>query len=297
MGLTILDHQQNPVKHGRLRLSTGVRLHYYTAGNGPAVLLQHGIPKTSYYWRKVLAYLSPHYTCIVPDMRGIGDSTHPDSGYSMAIVADDLAELMKELGHEKYHVIGEDWGAAAVYQLAARYRDRVLSLVFQEMLLPGFGLEEWATFDSSHPETHLWHVAFYSVRDVPELLITGREREYFTWFIKNEAYDPTSIPDDAIEEYVAKASQPGGLRSLFNIYRETEANVRDNKNAAEKKLTLPVLAIGSKDFIGSEVRTQMENVCEKGVVTYKELNFGHQLAEECPEQLAKIYLEFLDRKD
>ena len=128
---------------------------------------------------------------------------------------------------------------------------------------------------------------------MPELVITGREREYFTWFIKNEAYDPTSIPDDAIEEYVAKVSQPGGLRSLFNIYWETEANVRENKKSAEKKLTLPVLAIGSKDFIGAEVKSQMEAVCQKESVTYKELDFGHQLAEECPEQLARLFLNFL----
>lgn len=83
--------------------------------------------------------------------------------------------------------------------------------------------------------------SFYYVRDVPELLITGREREYFTWythiirawysiarhpvganddpfrFIKNEAYAPTGIDDDAIDEYVSKFSQPGGLRSMFNI--------------------------------------------------------------------------------
>jgi hypothetical protein len=52
--------------------------------------------------------------------------------------------------------------------------------VFQEILLPGFGLEEWAQLSPERPETHLWHVAFYYVRDVPELLITGREREYFT---------------------------------------------------------------------------------------------------------------------
>lgn len=149
MGLTIFDHEQKPVQHGRMRLSTGVRLHYYTAGTGPAVLLQHGIPKTSYYWRKVLPYLTAHYTCIVPDMRGIGDSTHPDSDYSMATVADDLAQLMTRLGHDKFHAVGEDWGAAAAYQLAARYRDRVLSLVFEEMLLPGFGLEEWVRALSS----------------------------------------------------------------------------------------------------------------------------------------------------
>lgn len=91
-------------------------------------------------------------------MRGIGDSTHPDGGYDMATVADDLAELMTHLNHEKFHMCGEDWGAAAAYQVAARYPERVTSLVFQEMLLPGFGLEEWAQFNPDRPETHLWHV-------------------------------------------------------------------------------------------------------------------------------------------
>lgn len=139
------------------------------------------MPKTSYYWRKVVPQLTPHFTVVVPDMRGFGDSSHPDSGYDMATIADDIAELMTILGHARFHMCGEDWGAAAAYQVAARYPDRVLSLIFQEMLLPGMGLEEWATFNPQKPDTHLWHVAFYYVRDVPELLITGREREYFTW--------------------------------------------------------------------------------------------------------------------
>jgi pimeloyl-ACP methyl ester carboxylesterase len=115
MGLTILDHTSHPVTHGRKRLSTGVRLHYYSAGSGPALLLQHGIPKASYYWRKVVPLLSAHFTCIVPDLRGVGDSTHPDTGYDMATVADDMAELMTALGHDTFHIVGEDWGAAAAY--------------------------------------------------------------------------------------------------------------------------------------------------------------------------------------
>lgn len=181
MAVKILDLLMNPVTHGRQRLSTGVRLHYYTAGSGPPLLLQHGIPKTSYYWRKVVPQLTPHYSIVVPDLRGAGDSTHAESGYDMPTVADDIAELMSTLGHDKFHICGEDWGGAAAYQVAARYPHRILSLIFQEMLLPGFGLEEWTHFDKDRPETHLWHAAFYQVRDVPELLITGREREYFTW--------------------------------------------------------------------------------------------------------------------
>lgn len=136
-------------------------------------------------------------------------------------------------------------------------------------------------------------------------------------FLKNEAYDPTSIDDDAIEEYVSKYSQPGGVRSMceicksplpfcltvslkhesnlthhFHTDRATEANVRANTESSQTKLKLPVLAIGSEAFIGKEVHRQMNQVAEN--VTYKELKFGHQLAEECPEDLAKLYLAFLE---
>ncbi|KAJ5609964.1 hypothetical protein N7510_006683 [Penicillium lagena] len=291
MGITILDHAKNPVEHGRIRLPTGVRIHYYTAGSGPALLLQHGIPKTSYYWRKVIPYLTSSFTVVVPDLRGVGDSSHPDGGYDMGTVAEDLAELMTALGHRTFHLAGEDWGAAAAYQVAVRHPHRVLSLIFQEMLLPGFGLEDWAQFRSDSPETHLWHVSFYYVRDVPEMLLMGREREYFTWFIKNEAYDPTNIDDDAIDEYVNKYSQPGGVRSMCNIYRATETNVRQNNEAAQTKLAMPVLAVGARSFIGAEVKKQMERVAEN--VTYAEFHYGHQLAEECPEILSQRYLIFL----
>ena len=64
-----------------------------------------------------------------------------------------------------------------------------------------------------------------------------------------------------------------------------------NKKAAEQSLNMPVLAIGSRDFIGREVERQMQNVAKN--VSYKELDYGHQLAEECPNALAKLYREFL----
>lgn len=69
------------------------------------------MPKTSYYWRKVLPLLTPHHTVVVPDMRGLGDSEHADTGYDMATVADDFAALIAHLGHDRYRVVGEDWGA------------------------------------------------------------------------------------------------------------------------------------------------------------------------------------------
>lgn len=71
-------------------------------------------------------------------------------------------------------------------------------------------------------------------------------------------------------------------------------NVKANQASAMTKLQIPVLAVGSKDFIGNEVEKQMRRVADS--VTYRELDFGHQLAEECPLELARIYIEFLQNQ-
>lgn len=207
----------------------------------------------------------------------------------MGTVADDLAELMTCLSHDKFHMIGEDWGAAAGYQVAVRHPQRVRSLIFQEMMLPGFGFEEWAK-PHHHNGPHLWQVAFYNVPDVPEFLLAGREKEFLEWFLKRAALDPSSIDDDAVAEYVSKFAQPGGIRSLCSFFREPES-LRLNREAAENRLTLPVLAIGGAAFLGKEVQRQMERVAEN--VVYTEFKYGHHLAEECPDILGKRYLSFL----
>ena len=181
----IKDHTGTPVKHGRA-LVNGVRLHYMTAGQGEPLFLLHGVPKTSYHWRHVIPLLTPHYTVIAPDLRGLGDSEHPQSGFDMANMAKDIADLATHLGYEKFNIAGEDWGASTAYQVAAQWPDRVKKLIYQEMILPGFGLEEYSFLTRENVNTFvwLWHINFYSVPDFPELLITGREREYFNYFIK-----------------------------------------------------------------------------------------------------------------
>lgn len=137
----MFDHDGTPVRTGRAAVN-GTSLHYRAAGSGPAVVLLHGVPKTSYHWRHLVPKLTPHYTVVAPDLRGLGDSARPSDGYDSATMSDDIAELMNHLGHESYAVVGEDWGAVIGYQLAARHRDRVTALVFAEALFPGFGFED-----------------------------------------------------------------------------------------------------------------------------------------------------------
>jgi len=295
MAQQIKDHNGKNVTHGRETVN-GVRLHYYTAGKGEAIVLLHGVPKTSYYWRNVLPKLSSEYTVVVPDLRGFGDSGRTLDGYDMPNMAEDIAQLMTVLGHETFYLVGEDWGAAVAYALTAQYPERVKKLVYQEMLLPGFGLEEWSHLTTENVKTNhwIWHINFYNVRDFPELLISGREKAYFSHFIKHECYDPTAISDEAIDEYVRCYSAPGGLRSMFEVYRATFKDAEFFQEAAKTKLKMPVLALGSKYFINDENTREMKLVAEN--VEEVILPWGHQLAEECPEELSQVLLEFIKKE-
>ncbi|GAC1396729.1 MAG: alpha/beta fold hydrolase [Chloroflexota bacterium] len=287
----VKDHEGNNVVHGR-EFVNGVRLHYLKAGSGDPVFLLHGVPKTSYHWRHVIPLLTPHYTVIAPDLRGLGDSQHPTTGYDMRNMAEDIAQLATALGYEKFRLVGEDWGASTAYQVAANYPERVQQLVYQEMILPGFGLEEYSFLTAENVRTYvwLWHINFYSVPDFPELLITGREREYFTYFMKHETHNPAAITSDAHDEYIRCYSSPGGLRCMFEIYRATLIDAEQNRESAKTKLKMPVLAVGSEYFIGKDNERQMREVAEN--VRSVSLPWGHQLAEESPQELADAYLDF-----
>ncbi len=91
-------------------------------------------------------------------------------------------------------------------------------------------------------------------------------------------------------EYIRCYSSPGWLRCMFEIYRATLEDAEQNRESAKMRLPMPVLAVGGKDFIGEDNERQMGKVAEevRGVI----LPWGHQLAEECPEDLAGEYLKF-----
>ncbi|MEU6030300.1 alpha/beta fold hydrolase [Streptomyces tauricus] len=288
----MFDHDGKPVRTGRVAVN-GTSLHYRTAGSGPAVVLLHGVPKTGYHWRHLLPKLTPHHTVVVPDLRGLGDSARPSDGYDSATMSDDIAELMAGLGHETYAVVGEDWGAVIGYQLAARHRDQVTSLVFAEALFPGFGFEDHAALTPENVSggMYLWHLGFYFQPDIPEMLIAGHERELITYMIKFERSRPDSATSDALDEYVRCYSMPGGIRAMLSIYRAMLVDAEQNRRTAQKKLDIPVLALGGSAFIGDRNESQMRLMAHD--VTGHVFDAGHDLAEEVPDELADVVLPFL----
>jgi pimeloyl-ACP methyl ester carboxylesterase len=262
----------------------GVRLHYVIAGDGPPLVLLHGWPQTWYEWRHVIPALAEEYTVIAPDLRGMGDSDRPLTGYDKRTVADDVRALVHRLGHERIRLVGHDWGMPTAYAYAARYRDEVEALAVLEAGLPGIREDE---------KEHLWHTRFHGVQDLPERLVSGRERLYLSWFYREGAYDPSAVDDAARDEYVRCYSAPGGLRGGFEYYRAYETDAEHNAEHAETPLELPVLALGGAASFRSLPIHDMEAVATdvEGEVVERA---GHWLPEERPDYLVDRLKSFFE---
>lgn len=296
----IFDHTGAPVLHGRARVN-GVRLHYVTAGQGTPLLLIHGTPKTHSYWQRIIPLLTDKFTIVAPDLRGFGDSDKPmtTSGYESTTMTDDLAELMSELGFDSFAVHGEDRGAEYAYVIAARNRNRVTHLSFGEMMLSGMGLEELSHFTEKNLTARMqrrgtwkWHNPFFYIPDLPEMLISGKEREFWTWWMRAEMWDPSALPNDLAEEWVSHIASPGGLRALLDTYRAPFSNAATNQKLAIEPLEIPVMAVGAREFYGEHVGVQMRKVA-KNVQEHVWDDCGHSLALEQPERLAAALRAFI----
>lgn len=251
---------------------------YDTMGSGSPVLLLHGAFQTRYLWRGVAQALAAKHTVIAPDLRGIGDSGASDSAFDFKSVGAELAALMEALGHTSYAVAGHDLGGGVAYALAAQFPERVTKFVFMDMLLPGFGFEEaWVPRPNGQ---FLWFAALNAVPGVIETLLKGREREYLEHVLRGGfTANKAGITDADVAAYAAAYAKPGVLAALGGYFRAMWTNAEHNKASAERKLAMPVLAMGGEYSVGPGAAQSMSAVANN-VKTVIIPGSGHWLPEE-----------------
>jgi pimeloyl-ACP methyl ester carboxylesterase len=265
------------------RRVNGMTMHYVRAGQGPPLVLLHGWGSTWYMWRRLIAPLAERFTVIAPDLRGIGDSSKEAGGYDKLNLARDVHALVQELELGPIHLVGHDWGGPVAYLYAAGLRAPVRQLAMLETLVFGVEYEMDIRLTSE-----LWHNAFHSVRDIPEMLTAGRERQYLQYFYEVNSYNPSAIEPEAVDEYVRCYSGLGAMRAGFEWYRTMDEDVPAMQKAAETKLTIPVLALGGDVSLGATPVNAMRAVAEDvqgGVIE----RCGHWMPEEqSAETLARL---------
>jgi pimeloyl-ACP methyl ester carboxylesterase len=270
------------VEHDARRVN-GMTMHYVRAGQGPPLVLLHGWGSTWYMWRRLIAPLAERFTVIAPDLRGLGDSSKELGGYDKLNVARDVHALVEELELGPIHLVGHDWGGPVAYLYAAGLKAPVRQLAMLETLV--FGVEYALDVRLT---SELWHNAFHAVRDLPEVLTAGRERQYLRYFYEVNAYNPAAIEPEAVDEYVRCYSGLGAMRAGFEWYRTMDQDLPAMQEAARTRLTIPVLALGGDASLGATPANAMRAVADAvqgGIVE----RCGHWMPEEQPaETLARL---------
>src|SRR5437762_287049 len=168
----------------------GVKLHYMTAGQGPAVILLHGYAETSRMWKPIIPLLAERFTVIAPDLPGIGDSAIPADGLDMKTSAIRIHALARSLGVQKARVVGHDIGLMVAYASTAQFAGETEKLVVMDAFLPG--VKGW---EPIYNDPAIWHFRFHG--PTPEALLRGRARIFFEYLWNDLAADKTRSVRDA----------------------------------------------------------------------------------------------------
>jgi pimeloyl-ACP methyl ester carboxylesterase len=237
----------------------------------------HGFGDTGDMWAPVGAVLVEDHTVVVPDLRGMGLSSHPQSGYEKKSQAHDIAQLMDTLKIEKAALVTHDIGNMVGYALAAQFPVRVIRWVIIDAPLPGIG-----PWDEIIRSPALWHFNFRGP-DV-ERLVKGRERIYLDRFWNELSANPKAIKEATRRHYARLYARVGAMHSAFNQFAAFTQDAADNKVLAERgKLTMPVFAFGGDHSFGNQMAEIMRLVASDvtgGVIT----DSGHWVMEEQPQQ-------------
>jgi pimeloyl-ACP methyl ester carboxylesterase len=266
----------------------GVKLHFVKGGTEEPVVLLHGFPQTWYEWHRIMPALAERYTVIAPDLRGMGASSMPMSGYDNQTVAEDIYQLVHHLGLEQVSIVGHDAGAPVGYAYAAAHPDDVRRFVIIESAISGTESPQMMELGQSY-----WHIGFHAEPDIAESLIVGRERMYLSWFYRKFSYNPAAFTEDDLDEYVRWYSAVGAMRSALQYYRYGQQDFVQNQESKQRKLTMPVLAIGGEHSLGKYVEVLMQEFASniRGSVIK---DCGHWIAEEQPEELTRQLLTGCD---
>ena len=269
-----------------------LRLHAVVGGAGPPLLLVHGWPQTWYAWRMLMPALASEFEVIAVDQRGIGLSDKPEDGYDLGTLAADMVALMDTLGHERFALYGTDVGMPIAHALAADHPERVVRLVVSEAPLPGI-TPSFPLFLPPALNERLYHLMFNQLPgEVNEALVRGRETIFFGAEFEASA-GTKKLPAEVVEYYVDLLSDDAdALRGSFEFYRAIPESSAQNEQRKERRLTMPVLAIGGVESSGAGVETTMKLVADdvQGVVL---AGAAHWVAEQAPEELLAALTEFL----
>ncbi|WP_285115020.1 alpha/beta hydrolase [Leifsonia sp. fls2-241-R2A-40a] len=267
-------------------------IHVRHGGKGPPLVLLHGHPRTGATWHRVAPVLAEQgFTVVVPDLRGYGRSSAPaprsdHAQASKRAMAGDILELMRQLGHDRFDLVGHDRGSYVAFRLALDHPEAVRRVA----LLDCIPIVEH--LDRMTPEfaTAWFHWFFFAQPEVPERVI-GADPD--AWYHG----DPDAMGAENFAERREAVHRPEVVRAMLEDYRAgltVDRADEESDRAAGRRLSMPLLVLWSlhddlEQLFGDPLeiwRDWAVDVRGHGIAS------GHHVAEEAPDALARDLTSF-----
>jgi pimeloyl-ACP methyl ester carboxylesterase len=263
------------------------------SGTIPLVLL-HGWPQTSHAWRHVTPLLAADYHTLAYDLPGIGSSEPTTDRFDKWSISGDLHASLGQRGIRRPLVVGHGMGAQVAYAYLRRYPTQVRGVMVLDTPIAGIGGGE-----DLFTSPAFWHVGFHQTRygdtGLAELLVAGRERDYFRSHIDRFAAHPEAISDADVAIYARGYQGPQRLAAGFALYRAIPLDIARNERHTGTVETPVQLAFAEycHATVLPEVAAGLGEAGARHVATSIITDSGHWVAEEQPAQVAAAIDRFI----
>jgi haloacetate dehalogenase len=281
----------------RVTVDGDVELNVAIGGSGRPVVLLHGFPQTHLMWRHVAGDLAADYTVICPDLRGYGGSGKPPATdaetYAKRTMAADAIALARELGHERFAVVGHDRGALVAIRAGLDHPGAISHVACLDVL-PTLDMWDVLHGASAAVAFHLYLMA--QPPGLPEAMISASADRFFAYFLDAWSQSPDAIPPEIRDAYLTASAD--AVPSIVADYRASAGiDIEHDRadRAAGRQLTMPVTVI-QQDW-GAALGFDAAGIWRSWApdLEHRTTHAGHFMAEEAPDEIAAAIRALLQR--
>ncbi|GGI29537.1 alpha/beta fold hydrolase [Pedobacter mendelii] len=275
----------------------GIKLHYVEGGSGKPLICLPGWPQTWYSYHPIATQLAKAYRVIIIDIRGMGSSAKPDSGYDKKTMAEDILKLIQYIEIDKVNIMGHDIGGMVAMSFAFNYPQFTEKLIVADGSHPSEGMMQMSlipadgTFnekmDSNMP--YAWWMAFNQVKNLPEKILEGRFQYLLDWLFNYVMIDESKMTELERRIYASAYNDAESIRASNAWYQSFGQDIEDSKSY--QPLLMPVLGIGS--YVSYNYMKMGLPYVAKDLNVIGIMDSGHYMFEEQPEQVLEAVFGFL----
>ena len=281
------------LNNGELRFSA------FEGGEGPMVLCLHGFPDNYHsYDQQIPSLVEAGYRLVVPMMRGYEPQSQPaDGDYHLNHMVEDVVAWIDQLGEQKVHLVGHDWGAIVGYLTANTVPDRLLSLTtFAIAPLQGLPL---AIRQNPRQILLSWYTMFFQLRGLSDWWVERSDWQFIEKLWRD--WSPTwDIPQSTLDSVKQTFAQPGVKKAALTYYRHSfdrwSIQAKEVADTMERKTLTPTLAVGGWDdgCMAAELYDAAARPEDfpAGIRVERLKGAGHFLHQEQPEKVKELLLEW-----